>query len=62
MATAEKYNSGYASPVKQGKKLFHRGEGEVGKGCYLKKNTLEETGSLKFSDFSLAELWQCLIG
>ena len=56
------YGEPHARLVKWKRGNFCRGEGEVGKGCYLKKNTLEETGSLKFSDFSLAVLWQSLNG
>ena len=42
-------------------KLFYRGEGGVERGCY-KQKSLEETGSLKESGISLAELPQSLIG
>ena len=47
------------------RKLFYRVEGEIGRGCYWKKSSLDETGSLKYGGFSLAQfwqLWQSLIG
>ena len=40
------------------RKLFYRVEGEIGRGCYWKKSSLDETGSLKYGGFSLAQLWQ----
>ena len=37
-------------------------EDKVVRVCYKQKSPLEKTGSLKYSGFSLAELWQSLIG
>lgn len=50
MGTAEKYNSGYASPAKQGKKLSQRRRGSW-EGLLEPESPLEETGNLKYSGF-----------
>ena len=61
MGTAEKYNSGYASPAKQGKKLSQRRRGSW-EGLLEPESPLEEAGSPEYRGFSLVLLLQSLIG